>query len=128
MNQTRYRSRRLLLAEIGLATATGILAIVTLISREWIEIVFGVDPDHGSGALEWLIVGALAVATLIFGLLARNEWRRPQASPALSTPKPRGASTCLGLLRHRSQTSLAADAEIALAKGRGGGKLQAGVP
>ncbi len=88
MNKTRYRSRRLLLAEIGLGTATGILAIVTLISREWIEIVFGVDPDHGSGALEWLIVGALAVATVIFGMLARHEWRRPQASPALSTPKP----------------------------------------
>jgi hypothetical protein len=88
VNKTRHRSRRLLLAEIGLATATGILTIVTLISRQWIEIVFGIDPDHGSGALEWLIVVALAAATLIFGLLARNEWRRPQ-SPVLATPNPR---------------------------------------
>jgi hypothetical protein len=89
VNKTRHRSRRLLLTEIGLATATGLLTIVTLISREWIEIVFGIDPDHGSGAVEWLIVLALAAATLIFGLLARNEWRRPQVSPVLSTPNPR---------------------------------------
>lgn len=86
VNKTRHRSRRLLLAEIGLATATGVLTIVTLISREWIEIVFGVDPDHGSGAVEWLIVIALAAATFTFGLLARNQWRRPRASPVLSTP------------------------------------------
>ena len=86
MNKTRHRSRRLLITEIGLATATGLLTIVTLISREWIEIVFGVDPDQGSGALEWLLVVVLAATTLIFGLLARNEWRRPRVAPALSTP------------------------------------------
>ena len=85
MNESRQQSRRLFLAEIGLATATGLLAIVTLISREWIEIVFGVDPDQGSGSLEWLIVIALAVATVVFGVLARNEWRKPRASPAPST-------------------------------------------
>ena len=84
MNKSRHQSRRLLLVEIGLA-ATGLLTIVTLISREWIEIVFAVDPDQGSGALEWLVVLALAAATLTFGVLARNEWRRPRAAPAPST-------------------------------------------
>jgi hypothetical protein len=63
--------------EACLASLTGILSIVTLISREWIEIVFGVDPDHGDGSLEWLIVVALAVATLLLAVLARAEWRRP---------------------------------------------------
>ena len=85
MKTSRVRSRGLLLIELGLAALTGIMTIVTLISREWIEILFGVDPDNGSGALEWLIVGILAAATLIFGLLARQEWRRPQTLPALST-------------------------------------------
>jgi hypothetical protein len=86
VKQARHRSRRLLLAEIAPAMATGVLAIVTLISREWIEIVFGADPDHGTGVVEWLIVVALAATTLTFGLLARAEWQRLRVSPALATP------------------------------------------
>jgi hypothetical protein len=63
-------------AESGLAALAAILLVVTLISREWIEEVFRVDPDGGSGAAEWLAVGALLVLALGFGALARLEWRR----------------------------------------------------
>jgi hypothetical protein len=65
--------------ESTLAVVTVALFVLTLISREWIEEVFGVEPDAGSGALEWAIVAALAVASVAFILLARAEWKRAPA-------------------------------------------------
>lgn len=68
--------RKRFYTEAALAVATFVLAVVTLINQEWIEAVFGVDPDHGNGSLEWIMVGVLAVATVVFGLLAFSERRR----------------------------------------------------
>jgi tetrahydromethanopterin S-methyltransferase subunit E len=62
--------------ESVLATITGVLFVVTLFVRNWIEVVFGVDPDRQNGALEWAIVGTLLVVTLLFSALARAEWKR----------------------------------------------------
>ena len=66
--------------ESVLAALTCLLAIFTLISREWVEIVFRVDPDHSSGSFEWALIGGLFVLTLTFALVARTEWRRPITS------------------------------------------------
>jgi hypothetical protein len=44
--------------------------------KDWIEIVFHVDPDAGSGALEWGIVLLTLVLSVAFLFLARAEWRR----------------------------------------------------
>lgn len=54
----------------------GALLILTLISREWIEQIFGVDPDGGSGALEWLIVAGLLAVAVVSSWLASREWTR----------------------------------------------------
>jgi hypothetical protein len=62
--------------EAALATLTGLLLLLTIVTPQWIEEVFGVDPDGGSGALEWAIVAALAVLTAGFSLTAWLEWRR----------------------------------------------------
>jgi hypothetical protein len=62
--------------EVALAVLTAGLAVLTLISREWIELLFEVDPDHGSGALEWAIVLALAVASVALALIARWDRKR----------------------------------------------------
>ena len=62
--------------ELGLAVLAGALAVLTLVNREWIEVVFGVDPDEGSGALEWGIVFALGGVALISAVVARAERRR----------------------------------------------------
>ena len=67
---TRYR-----LEVIG-AFVTGLAAAITAIMPDWIEAVFHVDPDGGSGSLEWLIVLALALATVTLTALAWRERRR----------------------------------------------------
>ena len=61
--------------EAALALLTAGLFMLTLISREWIELLFGVDPDGGDGSLEWAIVAVSAVATVVLAWLARVEWR-----------------------------------------------------
>jgi len=66
--------------ETGLAIVTGILFVITLIQRNWIEVAFGVDPDNGNGTLEWLIVGALLVVTIALFTLASYEWRKARAA------------------------------------------------
>ncbi len=66
--------------ESALATVTALLLVVTVIWREWIEVVFCVDPDGGSGAVEWLVVLVLGIISAVSALAARFEWRRPATS------------------------------------------------
>jgi uncharacterized membrane protein len=73
-----HPSRTLFWIEAALASVAGFLTVLTLFTREWIEALFNVDPDRGDGSLEWLIVVALAVVTVVFAVLARLEWRRTQ--------------------------------------------------
>ncbi|MEU6256108.1 ABC transporter permease [Streptomyces sp. NPDC047043] len=65
--------------EAAAAGLCGLLFLVTLIWPDWIEAVFGVDPDQHSGALEWIIVALALCATSTFSLLARSEYRRARA-------------------------------------------------
>ena len=63
------------------ALATGLFPL-TLVSRNWIELVFGFEPDQSSGSLEWIIVSGLFVLAVAFSAVARAEWRRSHA-PAI---------------------------------------------
>jgi hypothetical protein len=78
----RKTLRPLFWLETGMATITGILFMITLVWRNWIELVFGVDPDKSNGSLEWLIVGALLVVTLALFTLAGFEWHRARTTAA----------------------------------------------
>jgi DMSO/TMAO reductase YedYZ heme-binding membrane subunit len=62
--------------ESTLAGASAILFVLTLVWRDWIEAIFGVDPDRHSGGVEWAIVAVLLVTTLAATLAARAERRR----------------------------------------------------
>ena len=74
--------RRRFWVETGLAGAGALLLVVTVIWRDWLEIVYGVDPDGGSGAMEWLIVVIAAAGSTLFSALARVEWRRWRTAEA----------------------------------------------
>ena len=68
--------------EAWVAAASGLFCVATLLQRDWIELVFRVDPDQGSGTLEWSIVVGLLVLCLVSAALARLEWRRvPSLAP-----------------------------------------------
>lgn len=70
--------------EAGGVALTAALLVLTLIAPDWIELVFGVDPDYGNGSLEVALVVSTGATMCVFALLARHDWRRAQ--PAGGTP------------------------------------------
>jgi hypothetical protein len=66
-------------AEIGTASTTGVLALLTALCPEWIEYVLGWSPDQHSGSLEWYIVAAFFLQSTGLFALARMEWTRTRA-------------------------------------------------
>jgi hypothetical protein len=66
--------------EAILAALSAFLAALTVVYKEWIELIFGVDPDAGSGALEWAIVAVFAIAFVVLALRARSDRRRLMAA------------------------------------------------
>jgi Na+-driven multidrug efflux pump len=61
--------------ETGLALIAAVLTVVSLVRPDWLEAVFGVDPDAHGGALEWAIVCALLVLAIALGGHARSALR-----------------------------------------------------
>jgi hypothetical protein len=80
------RFSKILWIELALAALSAFSGLLTLVSREWIEVLFGVDPDGGSGALEVAIVVCLIGAAVIMAALARMEWRRINSARKFSEP------------------------------------------
>ncbi len=59
-----------------LGSITGVVAVVTVFWLDWIEVVFGADPDKGNGLAEWVVVVTLLFLTVALAVGARFEWRR----------------------------------------------------
>jgi len=76
--------KALLIAEKSVGALCVFLAVVTVFWRDWIEVLFGWDPDHHSGSAETGIICGLAVAGLALALMARwqhRRWSSPQTVP-----------------------------------------------
>jgi hypothetical protein len=71
--------------ELGLGLASTLFAILTLAWKDWVEIVFKVDPDHHSGSLEWTIVAVAVAVTVIAVAAARFEWRKAATAAAAAS-------------------------------------------
>jgi hypothetical protein len=67
--------RRRFWLEVSAAGACIALSLVTVITPRWIELLFGVDPDGGSGAIEWAFVASALLASVTLSALAQREWR-----------------------------------------------------
>ena len=81
-NVARWR----LWLEVGLAILSVLLFFAMLLWPEWIEIVFGVDPDFANGSLEWLIMELTAISAVVAIFLASADWRRLRSQTQLRQP------------------------------------------
>ncbi len=68
--------------ELVLASIGAVLTVVTLIWPTWIETLFNESPDGGDGSAERVFALGWLAATLLFGVLARRDWRRMREAPA----------------------------------------------
>ena len=60
--------------ETAVSVISGGLALLTVISPSWIEELTGLEPDDGTGVIEWLFVAAFAAIAVALGLLARRDY------------------------------------------------------
>lgn len=68
---------RVRLRVVTVLTAVSALALVaSILWPQWIETIFGIEPDGGSGAAEFAISAVLVATTVLFFLLTRLERRR----------------------------------------------------
>lgn len=72
---THMKLSRRTSVEAALAIIAGVNLVLTALWREWIEVIFRVDPDGGSGSVERALLIGSAVAFALFVGLAARDWR-----------------------------------------------------
>jgi hypothetical protein len=78
MNVSHLRKR--FWVELGLGLFCAVLAVLTMVWPDWIELVSGFDPDNHSGAVEAAITIGILSAALLLLALSRVEWHRAVAA------------------------------------------------
>ena len=74
----RMRGYRVLLfrIEVSLAVLTGLLGVLTLCWRDWIEVLTGWSPDRHNGSVEFGLVAMLVITSVSCAAVARRTHRR----------------------------------------------------
>jgi hypothetical protein len=72
--------------EIVLAAILGLATILTAVWPNWIEGLFGFDPDGGNGTTEWWIVVVLAATTIAVAALGRHDLRVVRRRASVGAP------------------------------------------
>jgi hypothetical protein len=80
-----HRLSLLLRIETTLGAVSTVAFIVTLIVPDWIERIFGFEPDGGDGSTEWGLAIFLAFVTL--GLFFDAHRLRSRSAPASVSTK-----------------------------------------
>jgi len=65
--------------EVLVAVLTGLLGVLTLFWRDWIEALTGWSPDRHSGSVEFGLVAALLITSVSCAAVARRTHRRLMA-------------------------------------------------
>jgi hypothetical protein len=65
--------------EASLAVLTGLLGVLTLFWRDWIEALTGWSPDRHSGSVEFGLVAILLITSVSCAAAARGTHRRLMA-------------------------------------------------
>ena len=58
--------------DTGLGLISAVALVMTVTMPDWIERIFGLEPDRGDGSTEWGLAISLAVATVVFFADARR--------------------------------------------------------
>jgi hypothetical protein len=61
--------------EMAVALCAGILGILTIFWRDWIEALTGWNPDQHNGGMEWIVVGVFLAVAVAMGLAACRHWK-----------------------------------------------------
>jgi hypothetical protein len=72
--------RRRYWIELSLSSVCAVAALLTILIPNWLEVVFGVDPDEHGGAVEVVMTVWLFLATAAFIRAARLERRATNQS------------------------------------------------
>ena len=70
--------------ELALSLLSAALTALTIAWPDWMEGIFEIDPDEGSGSSEWVIALAFIVVTVLLSVLTRRTWRRDRRSAGFS--------------------------------------------